>query len=97
MLRVFAAVFAALVLLTSPHARAAGHVSAELKTAISAWLADDDAALTTIARLAKRGNAEAQMLLGGIEWIIPASGLSADMKAMPQDRRALDRKPRRRW
>lgn len=88
MFRVFAAVFAALVMLTSPQAHAAGHVSAELKAAVAAWLADDDDALTTISRLARRGDAEAQMLLGGIVRGTPANGLSASIKALPQDRRA---------
>ena len=98
MLRVFAAVFAALVMLAWSPAHAAGHVSAELKAAIAAWLADDDAALTTIARLANRGDAEAQMLLGGIDRSIPQDGLSAALKAMPkEDRAALMGSPEGPW
>ena len=98
MLRVFAAVFAALVLGFAPTAFAAGHVSAELKAAIDAWLADDDAALHQIARLAREGDAEARMLLGGIQRSIPAAGESADLKTLsPADRRALLEAPDGSW
>lgn len=88
MLRVFAAVFAVLVMLASPSAHAAGHVSADLKAAIAAWLTDDEAALTTMARLAQGGDTEAQMLLGGIVRATPAAGESSYIKSLPADQRA---------
>ena len=98
MLRVFAAAFAALILAFSFQAQAAGHISAELKAAITAWLADDDAALSTIARLARNGDVEAQMLLGGIQRSTPATGQSAFLRSLPDDRRkALMESPGGPW
>ncbi len=88
MLRVFAAVFAALILTVSSQAHAAGHVSAELKAAIAAWLADEDASIAAIARLAKNGDPEAQMLLGSIERSTPKTGQSAFVRSLRKEERA---------
>lgn len=98
MLRVIAAAFAALFLTLSHQAHAAGHISPELKAAVAAWLADDDAALATLARLARDGDVEAQMLLGGIQRSTPDSGVSAFVKSLPEDqRKALLESPDGSW